>query len=267
MKTISSLQNSRIKDVVHLRSSRARKNHQLTIVEGCTEITRALEAKVVFREVYVCVSYLRKYDPSESLVKKFSLLKTELFAVSPEVYQKISFGDRKEGVVAVCESKSLSLERFPPSSKGAYVVLEGIEKPGNLGAIFRTCDGAGVDGIILCDGCSDVYNPNVIRASIATVFSVPFARATNEEAYAFLQSRKIRAYAATPEAKTIYCHQDLHGASAIVLGNEHSGLSAFWLQKADGKVRIPMKGIADSLNVSTSGAILIYEMLRQKTEK
>ncbi len=264
MEKITSLQNEQVKKIVRLRSSRGRKESQLTIVEGYCEVLRALDSKAEFTEAYICKEYLSKYDKADGLLKRFLSCRIQVYEVPETVYQKISFGDRKEGIVAVCKPKYLSFEDLPKREKSTFVVLEGIEKPGNLGAIFRSCDGAGVGGIIICDGCSDVYNPNVIRASIATVFSVKFVLASNEGAYHFFQSNGIKTYAALPDAKRVYFDETYQGRSAVVLGEEHNGLSSFWSDKADVKVSIPMKGMADSLNVSTSAAILIYEMLRQK---
>ncbi len=266
-KEINSLQNSNIKNVVRLRTSRGRKVNNLTIVEGWNEVSKALEAKVEFKEVYICNKYLNKYADAKAVVNKFLLLKVNIYEVSEEVFQKMSFGNRKEGILAVCQLKFFTFEDLKIKSNPFYLVLEGVEKPGNLGAIFRTCDGADVDGVIICDGCSDIYNPNVIRASIATVFSMKFIISSNEEAYDFLKLNNIMTYASLPDAKDIYFKKDFKGASAIVLGNEHSGLSDFWKKKADAKIRIPMSGIADSLNVSSSAAILTYEILRQRNSK
>ena len=152
------------------------------------------------------------------------------------------------------------------SSKGSlFVIVECIEKPGNLGAILRTCDGAGIDGVIICDGKTDIYNPNVIRASLGTIFSIKIVVSSNEEALKFLKTKNIKVCATLPLAKKVYTKEDLVNPLAIVVGSEQNGLTDFWVKHADLKVKIPMRGQADSLNVSASTAILLYEIIRQKS--
>lgn len=146
-----------------------------------------------------------------------------------------------------------------------FVIVESVEKPGNLGAIVRTCDGAGVDGLIICDGQTDIYNPNVIRASLGTIFSVKVAVSTNKETLDFLKSKNVTVCAAIPQAKAVYTEEKFANAIAVVVGSEQNGLTKFWTQHADLKVKIPMRGSADSLNVSATTAILLYEIIRQKS--
>ena len=140
-----------------------------------------------------------------------------------------------------------------------------MEKPGNLGAIFRTADAAGVDALIVCDAQTDIYNPNVIRSSLGTLFSVPMAIASNSEALSWLKKNEIKIFSATPAANNIYFDEDMSGDLAIVVGTEHDGLSAFWLDNADKQIKLPMLGKVDSLNASVSTAILVYEALHQRT--
>ncbi len=261
---ITSLQNPQIKNLVRLRSAKIRKQTGRTLIDGSAEVARSVELEAPIEEVFICEPLFTKQAQSQALNQKLSLLQVKIYQVTEKVYEKIAYGARKDGIVAVCRPRSYAYEDLGSSSKAFYVVLEGIEKPGNLGAIFRTCDGAGVDGIILCEGCSDVYNPNVIRASLATVFSVKFVLSTNEEAYAFLKKAKVTTYATLPEAQDRYDQGSYQDASAIILGNEHDGLTPFWSQKANRKIRIPMKGIADSLNVSSCAAVVVYEVARQR---
>lgn len=260
---INSFQNARIKGVVKLREAKERKQTGCTIVEGLREIERALEAGVVFKEIFVCPSLLKKNKIPEALFQKASG-DLAIYEVNKDLYEKISFGDREEGILAVIAITPVSVEKRIPKPDGLFVIVEGVEKPGNLGAILRTCDGAGVDGVFVCDAATDLYNPNVIRASLGTVFSCPIAVGTKEEVLAHLKKYQVWIVLTLPEGQTIYTQLDLRGTLAIVLGSEQKGLSDFWIKKADQSVKIPMQGRADSLNVSTTAAIVIFEALRQR---
>jgi RNA methyltransferase, TrmH family len=262
---ITSLANPRVKHIVQLRGRRQRDEEKLTIVEGIREIARAQEGGVIFRELYVCRELCEDSKSADSLVKQLSAQKIPLYETTKAVYAKISYGDRQEGVLAVCEPRVWSLEDFALKRCDLFAVVEGVEKPGNLGAILRTCDGAGVDGMIICDGKTDIYNPNVIRASLGTVFSVKIVVSSNEKVLEFLKSRNITVCATLPQAKTVYTKADLKDPLAVIMGSEQSGLTDFWAQHADLMVRIPMKGHADSLNVSASAAIILYEAIRQRS--
>ncbi len=243
-------------------------------MEGNREITRALEAGVEFREVYVCQKSRKKTDiPATSSrdvadlnFEKFTDSKISVYEVNEAIFSKISYGNRTEGVLAVCSPSLTNLYDLPSKKSPFFVVIEGVEKPGNLGAILRTCDGAGVDGVIICDGKTDIYNPNVIRSSLGAVFSLNVIVASGEDAVQFLRKEKINIYAALPGTKSIYTNPDLRKGTAVVVGSEQKGLTAFWSQHADCKVRIPMKGRVDSLNVSAATAILLYEVIRQRSQ-
>ena len=274
---ITSLTNPRIKHVVQLRNRKQRAENGLTIVEGVREVTRAFEAGVAFKEIYICCELLEALEAGEIsatngtnlmglLVKKSALLKVPVYETTKTVYSKISYGDRSEGVLAVCAPKPLSFKAFALNKRPLFVIVERVEKPGNLGAILRTCDGAGVDGVVICDGKTDIYNPNVIRASLGTVFSVKTMISSNAEALAFLRSRSVKVCATQPQAKTVYTKAKLTNAVAIVVGSEQGGLTDFWAEHADLKVKIPMRGFADSLNVSVATAILLYETIRQRSD-
>jgi len=267
-KKITSLANFRVKNIVQLRNRKHRRGTDATIVEGGREIIRALDSGVVFREVYICSELIKRaevFGIIATLIKKFSSQQVPVYETTKSVFSKISYGDRAEGVLAVCAPQPLSLKDLCLKRHPLIVIVESVEKPGNLGAILRTCDGAGVDGIIICDGKTDIYNPNVIRASLGTVFSLRVVGSSNEEAFQFLRSKNIQICATSPTAKTVYTKTEFSGSLAVVVGSEQNGLTDFWLRHADFKVRIPMRGSADSLNVSASTAILLYEIVRQKS--
>lgn len=264
-KTITSFSNPQIKNVAALRERKAREASGLTVVEGVREISAAVAAQVPVKELYVCREFFA--DRGEEKLLKQLGPDVNAFEVPRAVFEKISYGDRQEGVLAVCAPKVYQLKDLKLKDNPLVVILESVEKPGNLGAVLRSCDGAGVDALFLCGQVTDVYNPNVIRASIGTVFNIPVIVSGNEEIAGFLKKSKIRSAAAAVEAKTVYAQADLKGAIAIVLGSEQDGLSEFWLKNSQVQVKIPMMGKADSLNVSTTAAILIYEALRQRGAK
>lgn len=273
---ITSLTNPKVKDIVTLRTRRQREKTGLTVVEGVREIDCALKAGVTFKEFYFCADLLNELkaagngvpknkNTADALLKKLSS-KVSVYETSKAVFSKMSYGDRAEGVLAVCEPRLQSLEDLPSKDDPLFVVVESVEKPGNLGAILRTCDGVGVDGVIICDGKTDIYNPNVIRASLGAIFTVNVVVSSSEEALKYLRSKKVTICSTLPEAKTIYTNEQLTDSLAVVVGSEKNGLTEFWVQHADLKVRIPMKGLADSLNVSASTAVLLYEIIRQRSQ-
>jgi TrmH family RNA methyltransferase len=190
-----------------------------------------------------------------------------VFDTSCSVFDKIAYGDRKDGVVALVEPPELKLSDLNLKENPLIVVFERVEKPGNLGAVLRTADGAGVDALIVTDALVDPFNPNVIRASLGAAFSVPTVVCTNEEAAAFFRAKAIATVAAVVQAEDFYDKRDWATPSAIILGSEEKGLSPFWLKNADVTVRIPMLGKVDSLNVSVSAAVMIYEAVRQRRNK
>jgi len=261
---IISLTNPRVKELVRLRTAGHRKSSGVTIVDGAREVLRALGGGVKFLEFYVCPELVGNGEEEKQVKAKLSAANVLVLEVTRSVFTKIAYGDRQEGVLGVCETPRRSLTDFRVDANALVVVIEQVEKPGNLGAILRTCDGAGVNGVLVCDSKTDLYNPNVIRASVGTVFTVDTVQCSNDEALRFLKSKGIKIYVASPRAQTVYTRVDLTAAAAIVLGSEQEGLSDFWDKNADARVKIPMRGAADSLNVSTSAAILIYEALRQR---
>jgi len=262
MEKITSLQNSGIKRVVRLRTKKTREAKGLTIVEGVREVRQALNAGLRFTGVYICREGV--YHCPEDLVAEMEVKQLRIFDTVCSVYDKMCYGDRKEGVLALVEQPSYTLENLEFSAAPLVVVMERVEKPGNLGAILRTCDGAGVEALIVCDELTDVYNPNVVRSSLGAVFTVPAVTCTNKEAVDFLRSKGIRIFAAVVQAEGGYYKKDMTGSCAIVVGSEQDGLSDFWRRNADEQVRIPMLGKVDSLNVSVSAAVMIYEAVRQR---
>ena len=262
---ITSVQNARIKHVVALQQkSSLRREEGLFVVEGQREIEHCMACGYEIVEVFL--------RSQESGVRSQENTPTATL-VTPQVYEKMAYRGSTEGLIAVakCKDHSLSSLHTPHSSlleKSAplIVVLESVEKPGNLGAILRTAEAAGVDAVIVCDPLTDLYNPNLIRASIGGVFSVPVAVCTSEECIAFLKERQIKILTAQLQDSYEYYDYDMRPSTAIVMGTESTGLTQQWRDAADAHIRIPMLGRLDSLNVSVSAAILMYEAVRQRNK-
>jgi TrmH family RNA methyltransferase len=261
--TLTSLANPRVKAAVRLRDRREREMTGLTIVDGARELGRALEARVGIHEAFVCDALIRT-DESRAVVTALAE-RVEPTRVSEAVIAKLAFGDRSDGVVAVIRTPSTDLAdlRVPPEP--LVVVIEGLEKPGNLGAILRTADGAGADAVIAADPRTDLFNPNAIRASLGTIFRMPIAAAPSQDVLDWLADLGARIIAARVDAERPYTEADLRGAVAIVLGSEAAGLGSAWVDTRVEPVRIPMLGSADSLNVSVAAAVLLYEAVRQRS--
>ena len=259
---ISSVQNAGIKRVVRLRTKKSREARGLTIVEGHREVGQALAAGLRFMCVYICREGL--YHCDETLVGRLEAKGVKIFDTGCAVFGKMCYGDRAEGVLGLVEQPQVTLEGVKLGPAPLVLVMERVEKPGNLGAALRTADAAGVEALLVCDEKTDIYNPNVIRASLGAVFAVPTVACTNKEALAFLRARGIRTFAAVVQAEAYYFDRDMSGPSAIIMGSEQDGLSDFWRRNADEQVRIPMQGKVDSLNVSVSAAVMVYESLRQR---
>ncbi len=258
---ISSLTNPHVKNLIRLRKSKVRQEQGLTVVDGVQEVRRALEAGIPINEVYVFYDGFK----DEQLYRQLLKQERPVYEVTRPVFEKIAFGERREGLVAVCAPVPKTFSSIPVRPGALFLVVEQLEKPGNLGAILRTCDGAGVDGVIVCHPRTDIYNPNCIRASLGSVFVLPVIQANPEDTLAFFRKRHVKIIATSPAAAKPYSRVDLGGDIAIVVGSEHDGLGEFWLSRADELVRIPMKGRADSLNVSVSSAVMLYEALRQRS--
>jgi len=260
---ITSRQNPHVKGAVRLRTGRERLRLQRFIIDGAREIERAIAAGITPEQAFICDELCRSAD-SQRARSAIEASRAELFHVSPEVYAKLAFGDRSDGIVVVAQTPRRMLQdlRLPPNP--LIAVLEGVEKPGNVGAIMRSADAAGVDALIVADGGTDLYNPNTIRASLGTVFRQNTFETTSGDAIKWLREQSIRIFAARPDATMLYSEVDLRGGASIVLGSEAAGLSAAWTDAGAIAVRLPMHGVADSLNVSTTAAVLFYEALRQR---
>jgi TrmH family RNA methyltransferase len=260
---ITSLQNPRVKHVVRLRDREGRDQARELLVEGTRALRRALDCGYRPHTVYFCAELFAGAD-EEILLADAAAVGAELWPASPAVLRKMAYRDRPEGVIAVGPYLTVTLDDLRLSGCPLLVVVVSVEKPGNLGGILRSADAVGVDGVIVCDPRTDVHNPNVVWASTGTVFCVPIAEAGFAETLAWLREQDIRVLAATPHADLEYTAADLRTPVAIVVGSEEAGLGCEWLDAADLRVRIPMRGVADSLNVAAATAILLYEALRQR---
>ncbi len=262
-KKLESLKNDKVKSIYKLRNRRNRDNLQLTILEGYRELSRALDFGLNIKEVFYSQDLFLGANEFE-LINKLEVAGAIIYNVTEQILRKISYRERPEGLIAVAEMQNHSLDNFPVVENGLYVVAETIEKPGNLGSILRSADAVCADGVIICDKCTDLYNPNVIRASTGAIFTVPIAETTSQDAFAWLKKYNIKTLAATPHSDIIYSEQDLKEGFAIIVGAEQFGLSDFWMDNSDIKVKIPMLGKIDSLNVATAATILLYEGVRQR---
>lgn len=262
---ITSMQNPRVKQLVALRERSTREETGLFLIEGYREILRATEAKHELETLFICPPLFLGSNES-SLIQQIMSKKAQLVICSESVFRKISYRDRPDGLVAVAPQRHLSLDQLNIKQKTPFlVVAEAIEKPGNLGTILRSSDAAGVDGLIVCDRCTDIFNPNVVRSSVGTLFTVPVVEDASSKVLAWLKQHGIAIAAATPSAKAVYTDVDFTGPVAIAVGTEQLGLSDQWMKQADIQVRIPMLGKADSLNVAMATTLLLYEVVRQRS--
>ncbi len=260
---LTSAQNPAIKHAVKLRDRRDRERERLTLLEGYRELSRGREYGLTIREVFFAPEFFLG-ENEYALLESLAGGGTRVMQIPPFLLEKMAYRERPEGLIAVAEMREHTLADIPLYPDGFYLVAEAVEKPGNLGSILRSADAAGVDGLIICNKCTDPYNPNVIRASTGALFSVPLAEATSQEAFDWLKGHGIQTLAATPHATCLHTEVDLTGPVAIVVGTEQYGLSELWMKEADLPVRIPMLGKIDSLNVATAATILLYECARQR---
>ena len=261
---ITSPSNPKLKHVVKLRSCSARESSGEMIVEGYRECRRALDSGYRPRALFHCPDLYLKNENEPALVADCARLGAAVYACSRTCFLKIAYKERPDGLLMVGPHVSVRLEDLKLPPRALVIVTEAIEKPGNLGTILRSADAAKVAAVIVCDRTTDIHNPNVVRASTGTMFSVPIVEATGDEALAFLKARGFRILAATPHAERLHFEVDLTGNVAIALGAEQYGLTAKWMDGAELRVRIPMLGLADSLNVSAAATILVYEAVRQR---
>ena len=256
---ITSLQNPRVKHIVKLRDDkRQRREDGLMLVEGYDEIQLALSAG---HKPQTLLSV------PELISREINGGNAESITVNRAVFEKMSYRENPDGWLAVFPIPHTALDNLKLSELPLVILAESIEKPGNLGAILRTADAAHVDALLVCDPRVDVWNPNVVRASRGAVFSVPVVECDNESALALLKARKIRLLAATPSAEALYSDVNMRDSLAIAVGTEAEGLTDFWMSSADMKVKIPMMGKVNSLNVSVSTALIVYEAVRQRSHQ
>lgn len=258
---ITSAQNPKIKRLLQLQQkSSERRKAGLFVVEGIREVERCVEKGYEINTIF----YLNKpmAENVSGIIEKNKGIK--LFEVSPTIYEKIAYRGSTEGIIAEVKTKDKTLNDLKLSDNPLVVVLESVEKPGNLGAILRSADAAGADALIVCDPLTDLYNPNLIRNSTGAIFSVPCVACTSEECIKFLKENNIQILTAQLQDSELYYDTDMKRGTAIVMGTEATGLTDIWRKAADAHIRIPMLGITDSLNVSVSAAILLYEAVRQR---
>ena len=251
---IESFQNPKIKNLIRLTTdNRFRKKQKVFIVEGQQENERALKFNFKTIEFFICEEIFNSYLPNE----KINL-------ISKEIYEKIAYRGTSEGIIGIYEEKENSLQNYQPSENASIIILEGIEKPGNLGAILRSCEAFGIEALIITDPKVDFYNPNVIRSSVGCIFGMNIFSSQNEELLSFLKENQFQIFTTlmSQDAQSIH-EKDYTKKSAILFGTEHSGLSNFWKNKGD-NVLVPMVGTIDSLNLSNAVAVTCYEILRQK---
>jgi TrmH family RNA methyltransferase len=260
---ISSLQNPRVKQLVKLRDRRPRDEAGVFLVEGYREIRRALEKQVRLQELYFAPEWFLGENEPE-LLRQAEATGARLFELTKDAFAKVAYRERPDGLLAVAPQWRRELADLSLPAAPFLLVVEAIEKPGNLGTILRSADAAGCHAVIVCDPVTDIFNPNVVRASTGVLFSVPLVVAESGPVRAWLKARGIRAVATTPAAPTLYTEADLRGPLAVVMGSEQYGLSDFWLREADQPVRIPMAGQADSLNVAMATIITLFEAVRQR---
>lgn len=260
---ITSLTNPRVKAVVRLRQRSHRDEQGLMLVEGYREIKRALENGYQPVTLFHCDALYQGSNEPE-LIARCAAAGTEIVSCTRPVLQKMAYRDRPEGLIAVGPQVRQSLDALDIPDDAIVIVAEAIEKPGNLGTILRSADATGVHAVIVCDRKTDIANPNVVRASIGTLFSLPVVEADTDTTIAFLHHHGFTIVAASPHAEGLYSDAALTGRTAIVVGTEQYGLSDTWLNAADTRVRIPMLGQCDSLNVAAATTILLYEAVRQR---
>lgn len=261
---LTSPSNPKLKRVVKLRTCAAREESGEMIVEGYRECRRALDRGYKPHAIFHCPDFYLKNENEPQLVADAAKAGAEVFTCTKTCFTKIAYKERPDGLLMVGPHISIKLADLKLPPHALIIVTEAIEKPGNLGTILRSADAAGAAAVIVCDRTTDIHNPNVVRASTGTMFSVPIVEASSEDALAYLKAHNFSILAATPHAEKLHSEVDLTGNVAIALGAEQYGLTAKWMDGADLRVRIPMLGMADSLNVSAAATILVYEAVRQR---
>jgi TrmH family RNA methyltransferase len=263
MPDIRSTQNQRVKDAIKLRQRGGRDKQARFAVDGLREISQAIAAGVELVEAFVCQE-LCQSELHRQLLSELQQQQVAIATVTKAVWNKLAYGDRHDGILAVAAMRQADWSSVPGVDCPLILVLEGIEKPGNVGAILRTADAAGVTAVILSEPRTDLYNPNTIRASLGAVFLTPVIVSSNEEVAHWLAAQSVTPYVSRLDASAAYDTVNLAGPAAIVLGSEAKGVSDFWLNEKYLGIRLPMLGQVDSLNVSSAAAVLMYEAVRQR---
>jgi TrmH family RNA methyltransferase len=261
-KVISSLQNPLIKNVLLLgEKPRARKEQNRIVIEGLREIRLAITSWFKITDLFYSPELVLSADLNSLITKDHPV---ELIEISPDVFNRMAYRKDSGGLIALAEPKRLDFADLKLSNKPLLLVLETVEKPGNLGALLRTADAANLDAVIICDPQTDIYNPNAIRSSIGCIFTMPVVTASSEEAIAWMRATGIKIFGTALTAIHYYHETDFNLPAAIIMGSEANGLSNTWLESADDLIMIPMMGKIDSMNVSASAAIVIFEAMRQR---
>lgn len=262
IESITSAQNPKIRDLLSLQEkSRERRKKGLFVVEGRRELFHCIEAGYEPYSVFFCKDII-----DANILEEIAEAAGEcsFFEIPQHLYDKVAYRGGTEGVIAELKCKDMQLEALKLKENPLVVVLEAVEKPGNLGAVLRSADASGVDAVIVCDPLTDLYNPNLIRSSIGAIFTVPVATASSEDTIKWLKANNIKIYTAQLQDSKWYYDTDMEGGTAIVMGTEATGLTDAWRKAADAHIKIPMLGKLDSLNVSVSAAILMFEAVRQR---
>ena len=257
---LSSAGNPRIKELLLLKEkSRERRDKSLFVIEGIRELLAAYKAGYEIESIFFVPG-----SAGEEIVEKITA--KHLYSITEALYAKVAYREGSEGIIAIAKFKEKALNSINLSENPLVIILESVEKPGNLGAVIRTADGVNADAVIICDPLTDIYNPNIIRSSLGGIFTRNVCACTSQETYEWLIENKVRIFTTELQASKWYYDTDMSGACAIVMGAESTGLKPFWREHADERIKIPMNGDIDSLNVSASTAVICYEALRQRTE-
>ena len=259
MKQITSVQNPYIKALVQLQEkAKARKQSGTFLIEGKREIELALKGNYEIETILYCK------ELSFQSFNSLTFQSKEYIEISKDVYQKLAYRDTTEGILAIAKTKNLSLNDLKLRENPLILVLESIEKPGNIGAMLRTADAANIDAVILANPKSDLYNPNIVRSSVGCLFTNQIASGTTEEVIAFLKEKNIHFYSATLQNSNEYHKVDYSTPTALVVGTEATGLTQIWRDESTQNIIIPMQGAIDSMNVSVAASILLFEAKRQR---
>ncbi|MEZ4615421.1 MAG: RNA methyltransferase [Caldilineaceae bacterium] len=260
---ITSLQNPRIKNVVKLHQHRQRRRQGRFLIEGYRALWYAAEQGYPIEEVYRCPPlYFGKNE--DALLDRLAAGGAQIMEVTEEVFLKMAVRGRPEGLLAVAPQCHRTLLEHQPPPHAFYLIAEAVEKPGNLGTLLRSADGAGASGVIVCDPCTDIWHPDVVRGSVGAFFTMPLFECKSQTVLSWCRAHGIQMLAATPQAETLYTAVDMTGPVAIAVGTEQYGLSETWLTAADCQIKLPMLGTANSLNVAVAATLLLYEVVRQR---